>query len=380
MRSKKEDAKVKPMTICAFGNYDPKGGRHWVIRTGLKEAGFDFVDCNTQVKGFFKKYLDLKRKWKECRSEANFIYVVFFGHYLMPLAWILAKKNRIPLIMDAFLSIYDTEVHDRKRVSRLNPKAWVLWFTDFIACLLADKVLIDTEEHKEYFQKTFFVKKKKMIVIPIGCRTDLFKPKSDHESDPKGVPLGDKWTVEFHGTFIPLQGIETILGAAKELEDEDIYFRIIGKGQTYDQMYKKAQELNLPKVEFTGSKPMEEIPSEINRADVCLGIFGTTSKAKRVVPTKAYEILNCGKPLITGKTPASNRILISDENAILTEPGSSKELAEAILRFRNDPNLAERIANNGQELSLKHFQPTTIVTPLLEWLRRKSSSPASRDS
>ena len=47
----------------------------------------------------------------------------------------------------------------------------------------------------------------------------------------------------------------------------------------------------------------ERLPDELHRAGCALGIFGTSEKAKRVIPNKAFQALACGTPLVTADTP-----------------------------------------------------------------------------
>ena len=173
-------AKLPPMqTVCAFGCFDTEGARSWVIRKGLTDAGYTIAFCNTTARGFVGKKRDLTRRWRNladvgqrylCPTENDArtnvgqeyscptaMYAVFPSHFLMPLAWRLARKKKIPIIFDAFLSLYDTEVHDRRRISAWNPKAWLLKCMDWLACKLADVILLDTEEHKAYFVRHYHV-------------------------------------------------------------------------------------------------------------------------------------------------------------------------------------------------------------------------------
>lgn len=357
-------------TIVAFGNFDLLGGRSWVIRTGLEQAGYRIELCRTETKGITGKWKDLRKQWEQLQQKPDAIYVPFLGHWVLPLAWKLGREQKIPVIFDAFLSLYDTEVHDRKRYGRWHPWAWFLWLTDWMCCRLCDVVLIDTEEHKEYFVKQFGVRPGKMMVLPIGCRTDLFQPQPEHKSNHQ------QFTVEFHGTFIPLQGIDTILKAASLLQTQDpqIQFTIIGKGQTYPAMRTLAEDLSLKNVEFIGAIPMEQLPQRIAEADVCLGIFGTTDKADRVIPNKAYEVLQCAKPLITGETTTAQRILHNCTDVLLSKIGDPTDLAEKILQLKNNPDLRVTVAKNGYQLSQREFQPEQIVRPLVEWLEKNVRS------
>ncbi|MDD4287132.1 MAG: glycosyltransferase family 4 protein [Candidatus Peribacteraceae bacterium] len=403
-------------TTCAFGFYDLEGQRSWVIRKGIEESGYDVVLCRTDARGFLPKIRDLFNQWKkiECslastqepklaaipttinrnqRDEIiarrraspawsattegrvgsweghrrwpshaiDALYVVFPGHYVMPLAWWLARKRKIPIILDVFISLYETEVEDRKRVSQWNPKAWMLWLIDWSACALAETILIDTEEHRDFFVKRYRIAREKFLVIPVGCRTDLFFPRATEQQE--------TFRVRFHGSFIPLHGVETILHAAQELKNDGIVFELAGKGQTLPAMQKLAEELDLTNVRFVGMKPLREIPDFIAGADACLGIFGTGAKAKRVIPTKAFEILAMGKPLITARSPATERVFRDRENAMLVTAGDPRDLAEKIRELKTHSDIAASIAQNGRSLFLKKFQPWTVVEPLVAWLQ-----------
>lgn len=352
-------------TVAAFGNFDLDGGRSWAIRTGLAERGFDVELCRTERPGLMAKYRDLRRQWKSRAQRADVLYVPFLGHYLLPLAWWIGKREKIPVVFDAFLSLYDTDVSDRARYPRWHPMAWLLWCADWICCRLCDVVLLDTPEHADYFVRTFGAKREKILALPIGCRTDLFRPMQTAQEQSQTL------RVEFHGTFIPLQGIDVILQAAHLLQNahEDVSFELIGKGQTYDAMHALAAHLSLTNVSFAGSVPMAELPSRIAAADVCLGIFAATPKADRVIPNKAYEVLACGKPLLIAATLAARRVFTQSENVLLCKPGDAPALADALLQLKRDPALRRKIAAKGRELCLERFTPYAIVEPLSEWLR-----------
>lgn len=352
------------LPVCAFGFFDPEGQRSWVILKGLMEMGCDVRICRTEAKGFWPKIRDLRRQWCTASRECGALLVLFPGHYLMPLAWWLARKRRIPVVLDVFISLYETDVSDRRRVSRWHPKAWMLWLVDWLACTLADRILIDTEDHRDALVRRFGAAREKFFVIPVGCRTDLFFPKETRHSPP--------FLVRFHGSFIPLHGIETILDAAAEVRDQPIRFELAGKGQTFAAMQRHAEERRLTNVRFVGMKTLREIPDFIAEADACLGIFGTGEKAGLVIPTKAFEILAMGRPLISARTPASERVLHDRDDALLIEPGDAHALAQAILTLQEHPELAREIARNGHALFLEKFQPRTVVEPLVEWMRQNT--------
>jgi glycosyltransferase involved in cell wall biosynthesis len=80
--------------------------------------------------------------------------------------------------------------------------------------------------------------------------------------------------------------------------------------------------------------PYEYLIDYICKADICLGIFGTSGKATRVIPNKVYQILAAGKPLVTGDTPAIRELLRESPTVRLVTPGSPESLASAVLDLR----------------------------------------------
>jgi len=91
----------------------------------------------------------------------------------------------------------------------------------------------------------------------------------------------------------------------------------------------------------------ERLPGELHRAGCALGVFGTSDKASRVIPNKAFQALACGTPLITADTPATRELLVDGESALLVPPGDPEALAAAIRRLAADPTLAERLSAGG---------------------------------
>lgn len=137
--------------------------------------------------------------------------------------------------------------------------------------------------------------------------------------------------VLFYGHYIPLQGIEYIVRAAKLLENEtDITFEIIGGGKNKFNMINLANKLELKNIVFFDEVPISELSRMMSISDVCLGIFGKSEKTKRVIPNKVFDAVALKKPIITSDTPAI-RELFSENELILTDLSNPNSIADAIL-------------------------------------------------
>jgi glycosyltransferase involved in cell wall biosynthesis len=270
--------------------------------------------------------------------------VGYLGHFDMFLARPLASIRRKPLFFDAFLSLYDTVVMDRKLLKPESLPARFLFWMDRTACLLADRVVLDTRAHIDFFVETFHLSEKKFRRVFVGAETGLFHPCG---AEPESISGKSSFRVLFYGQFIPLHGIDVIVRAAKILEGEDVEFTLIGKGQEYSRIRALADHLGVSNIRWIEWVPYEDIRSYICGSHAGLGIFGDTEKAGRVIPNKAFQILACRRPLITGDSPAIRELLVNRATVILCKRGMPEDLAEAILLLKTDSELRHAVSEGG---------------------------------
>lgn len=341
------------MTICYFGIYNSDYSRSRVLANGLGQNGINILECNSRKKGF-RKYFNLAKKHWKIRKKYDLMLVGFPGYQTMALAHWLSGK---PIVYDAFSSMYDSMVFDRKIAKPKSLKAKYYWFLDWLSCRLADRIIIDTQAHIDYFIENFKVKPEKFIRVFVGTDDQVMKPQRKEENK-------SSFLVCFYGSYIPLQGVKYILEAAKILQAENIRFNIIGS-----KIKETFNEYNLLNVNFVDNVPYERLPQYLGKADICLGIFGDTEKARRVIPNKVFDALALGQPVLTGASPAVKELLADRENALFCRLADSKDLAEKILVLKNDANLREKIAKNGYKLFNEKLTSRKIAADLISSLK-----------
>ena len=348
------------MTVCYFGIYNKNYARNKIIIAGLRENGINVIECNSKKPSLLKYFNLIGQYWK-IKNKFDIIIVGFPGQIVMILAKLFCRKK---IIFDAFTSIYDSYVCDRKLISHKSLKAKYYYFLDWLSCRLADKVLLDTETHIDYFVKTFKIRKAKFICLYVGSTPEIFYPK-------KIAQKKDKFIVHFHASGIPLQGIEYVLDAAKELENViKTCFNIIGGIQMVSAVQKRLALHDYKNVNFIASVSISELAQYINQADISLGIFGNSQKTKRVVPNKVFEALACKKPVITAKTAAVQEIFKDKEHLLFCRLADGKDLAQKILKLKKDVNFRNQIARNGYKLFIDRFIPKEIVKPLVRIIKK----------
>jgi glycosyltransferase involved in cell wall biosynthesis len=346
------------MIICYFGDYDPNYARNRVLLKGLRENGAEVLECHSDKKGF-GLYWELYKKHKKIREKYDILIVAqSFNTRLVWLAKLLSDKK---IVWDAFYSLYDKYVNESKTISRYGIRAAYQWLRERLACGLADLILLDTNEHIKYFVQEFGVNQNKFRRVLVGAEVVGENVKKEKE---------DVFLILFYGNYSPLQGVEYIVRAAKILEGcSEIKLRLIGTGETYDKNRKLAEALEVNNIEFIKRMPYDELVKEIARADVCLGVFGNTAKTQRVIPNKVYDATALGKPIITSNTPAIRELFADKKNILLCNAADSKDLADKILKLKNDGNLRAGIAQGGYEVFKSSATPRVIGEHLLALIK-----------
>ena len=368
--------------VLWFGFYKPDYARNKVLISGLRANGVEVVECNVDVRKC-DKWGKYRKLWHQARALSgerwDAVIVAFPG---LNAVWLARLLFRAPIIHDAFMSFYQMEIEDREACKRQSLRALTLYLSEWLAIRLATLTLLDTRQHIDYFVRTFKADPDKFIRVPVGSDDAVYRPGTVAGND--GI-----FTVEFHGTYIPLQGVDVILRAAKELErDVDIKFRLIGRGQTYQKMKQLAESLSLSNVTFLDPIPPVSVngPSlvrELQAADVVLGIFGTGRKTQMVVPNKVYEGLACGRPVITADTPAIREFFVPGKDLMVVSAGDAPALADAIRRVKKDPAERSALAAHGLSAYRSAFTPRKIAAGLISGLDTRFNAvppPTAKDN
>ena len=236
--------------------------------------------------------------------------VGYLGQLDVLVLWPFAKLRGVPVVWDAFISLYNTVVEDRQLVGPRNPVAWLIYAWEWLACRAAALVLIDTSAHGEYFVERYRLPAERVKSVFVGTEPEVFTAPA--RATPQDAESGSI-RVLFYGQFIPLHGIDTIVAAARLAEQENIEWTLIGRGQEERKIRHMLEQHSLPKVIWIPWVNYEGVVDYIHRADVCLGIFGDTDKAARVIPNKVFQILTAGVPLVTRDSAAIRELVSGGE-------------------------------------------------------------------
>jgi glycosyltransferase involved in cell wall biosynthesis len=175
-------------------------------------------------------------------------------------------------------------------------------------------------------------------------------------SSASGVPE-KHFVVMYHGSSVKRNGLDLAVDALAEVRKHvpaaelRIYSR---KTPFVEKVMDSARKQGLGHcVHFLGPRSLEDLVREIETCDV--GIISNHKNAFTEIntPTRIFEYLTMGKPVIAPRT-AGVQDYFPPDSLVFFEPGNANELAQRILEVAFHYSEAVERAGRGQDVYLSH--------------------------
>lgn len=171
----------------------------------------------------------------------------------------------------------------------------------------------------------------------------------------------DKFIVTYAGNIGKAQSVETLIEAARLLEDEkEIEFVIIGDGVEKERCVKIAGDDK--NIMFIPMQPPERISEVYSLGDVST-ILCRKGVGSAGMPSKTGSIFATEKMVIAAFDEGSDlhRILEENEIGLCVEPENPREFADAILWAKNNPEAVELMEKRSVKF-LNEYMTSEICT------------------
>lgn len=214
----------------------------------------------------------------------------------------------------------------------------------------------------------------KIRVVRNGSNQDFLRPGPPDPELQASLGLDGKFVVAYIGTQGLAHALQRVLEAADRLrEHEDIAFLFVGAGACTQELKAAAERLDLPNVRFVGRRPREEIVDYWRLADVSLVHLRDDPVFATVLPSKIFESMAMGLPMLYAGPLGEASALIEDNRAgIAVSAEDPVALSKAIMRLRTDPLLYDTLAANSLSAAPRHTreaQAEQFLTVLEEQIR-----------
>jgi glycosyltransferase involved in cell wall biosynthesis len=170
-------------------------------------------------------------------------------------------------------------------------------------------------------------------------------------------PPGQPFVIMYHGSLVERHGLDLGIEAIRRVRRvfPQIELRVFG-GRTpfLDRVLASIQGTEIEAVvRYLGGRRVDEIPGEIAGCD--LGIIPNRRSIFTLIntPTRIFEYLACGKPVIAPDAPGI-RDYFGVDDLITFELGNAEELAARIQFVIEQPDRVADIVRRGQNIYQKH--------------------------
>ena len=353
------------MTVCFFGTYDRGHSANRLLANAVAASGlrleelhaplwetqaskdrryFGVRSLGTLARRYALAARGLKRRWQARTGPPPVVLVGFGGQLDVLLAHRVCRPRRA-LVFAPLVSLTETLVEDRRVFRAGGVQARALAALDRVTLRLPDLVLADTTAHARYLA-ALGAPQERVETWYLGAEPEFLDAQPPR-------PTGD--SVLYYGRFLPLHGLETIIAAAAKLGPRATV-TLLGDGPERPGAERLAQALRAP-ITWRPPLPLAELPAELARAAVVLGVFGTGEKAAMVVPNKVYQAAAIGRPLVTRDGPGLREVLEPEVHCVACPPGDADALAAAVARLLDDRSLAERLGHAARARIVGDFGP-----------------------
>jgi len=190
----------------------------------------------------------------------------------------------------------------------------------------------------------------KIHVVTNGADLTRFQPMEKDREMVETLGLEGKFVAGYIGTHGMAHALETLLETARLLRDEgrdDIHLLLLGNGASKEALVARARELALANVSFVDSVPKAEVVRYWSVLDASIIHLRRTDLFTTVIPSKLFECMAMGIPVLHGVQGESARIVESEDAGQTFEPENAAELRDRLKGLSRDRDLAARLGRNG---------------------------------
>jgi len=245
------------------------------------------------------------------------------------------------------------------------------------------RIITYNEAGKKRFIKKYGADPARIHVIPKPIDTAEFSPDIDGSAIRREYGLEGKFVVAYYGRLCRNKGCEYLLHAAAKIlssgKNKDTIFLFAG-GNIVPEHAAHFRDIlegyHLENVRVTRSIPHDRMPEFHAACDLVVYPDVTNLPG---FSTVLAESMSAGKPIIIGIKGDEDAIpLKHEETGIIVRPRDVDEIAEEILRLKQDSRLRSALAENVRRFAEEHMAYEKVADSYLhifqDVLRSKKSS------
>jgi glycosyltransferase involved in cell wall biosynthesis len=202
--------------------------------------------------------------------------------------------------------------------------------------------------------------RERFVVIRLGIELEQrVAPEQDGRLESRrylGIPA-DRFAVGWIGRMTAVKRTDDVLVAFKRLRDNgiDACLCMVGDGPDRTQLERRAHELGVVRdTLFLGYQ--EDVAPYYAAFDALVLPSGNEG-----TPVSAIEALAAGRPVVATRVGGVPDVVRDGEDGFLVETGATDDLADRLERLARDPELRERMGEQGRARVLPRYAVHRLV-------------------
>jgi colanic acid biosynthesis glycosyl transferase WcaI len=165
----------------------------------------------------------------------------------------------------------------------------------------------------------------------------------------------------YAGNLGPAQGLDTLLDAAKQLQQTDasIVIHLIGTGQSEGHLRERVETEGLTQVRFHPLQAREHMSAILRQANAQLVVLRPDPLFDITIPSKTQTSFAVGRPVVASVGGETGQLVLQAGAGVAAEPGNAKSLAAAVLDLaalhRTEPAKVEQMGDRAAAFYQQHF-------------------------
>lgn len=212
------------------------------------------------------------------------------------------------------------------------------------------------------------ISERKIHVVKNGVLLEAVHPTRDKATVRTAYCLRqDAFLVGYVGTIGMAHGLATILEAARlSQNDHCLHFVLMGNGADKQHLTEQAQAQGLHNITFLDRAPHKDAINLLGALDVALILLKNTPLFRTVIPSKTFEAMALGRPIILGAKGESLDLIEEHQCGIGTEPEDATALVENIRRLQEDNQLYWAMSKRGKKAIKEKYNREELARKMLE--------------
>ena len=221
----------------------------------------------------------------------------------------------------------------------------------------------------------------KIAVFMNGADLSAFSKSGDGDEVKRKLGLEGKFVAAYVGTHGMAHGLGTILDAAELLKDEPRFaFLMAGGGAEEGRLRAERDARKLDNVVMLGQRPKAEMPALWSATDASLILLRRSDTFKTVYPSKMSEAMAMQCPVILGVEGEAKEVLEAAGAGIAITPESAQELAAAMRRLADEPELAAGFGRAGRAYADQNLDRAKVAARFLALLTQVAARKPIRET